>query len=140
MKDVIMDNQAAVVLFGIVVTLIIVVLLFVILRSFTLWYFKIDVIVDLLAKIELNTRQVAVSSETIVYDEDGVVVTNRRLVVPPDEWAVKMFRPVRVEGGNGKFIIRLINAKGEQVHFLKSDDSERASEVAAAINKAIALP
>ena len=135
-----MNGQDFELLYGFAGTLLIAVLLFVIFRSFTLWYFKIDVIVDLLTKIELNTRQVAVSSETIVYDEDGVVVTNRRLVVPPDEWAVKMFRPVRVEGGNGKFIIKLFNTKGEQVHFLKSDDSEMASEVAAAINKAIAMP
>jgi len=135
-----MNGEALVVLYGIAGTLLIVGLLFVIFRSFTLWYFKIDTVIDLLAAIELNTRQVAVSGETVVYDEDGVVVTNRRLVVPPDEWAVKMFKPVRVEGGNGKFIIRLFNVKGEQVHFLKSDDSERASEVAAAINKAITLP
>lgn len=135
-----MNSQNFELLYGFAGTLLIVVLLFVIFRGFTLWYFKIDVIVDLLTRIELNTRQVAVSSETIVYDEDGVVVTNRRLVVPPDEWAVKMFRPVRVEGGNGKFIIKLFNTKGEQVHFLKSDDSEMASEVAAAINKAIAMP
>lgn len=135
-----MNSQNFELLYGFAGTLFIAVLLFVIFRSFTLWYFKIDVIVDLLTRIELNTRQVAVSSETIVYDEDGVVVTNRRLVVPPDEWAVKMFRPVRVEGGNGKFIIKLFNTKGEQVHFLKSDDSEMASEVAAAINKAIAMP
>ena len=135
-----MNSQNFELLYGFAGTLFIAVLLFVIFRSFTLWYFKIDVIVDLLTRIELNTRQVAVSSETIVYDEDGVVVTNRRLVVPPDEWAVKMFRPVRVEGGNGKFIIKLFNTKGEQVHFLKSDDSEMASEVVAAINNAIALP
>ena len=135
-----MNSQNFELLYGFAGTLFIAVLLFVIFRSFTIWYFKIDVIVDLLTRIELNTRQVAVSSETIVYDEDGVVVTNRRLVVPPDEWAVKMFRPVRVEGGNGKFIIKLFNTKGEQVHFLKSDDSEMASEVAAAINKAIAMP
>ena len=135
-----MNSQNVELLYGFAGTLLIAVLLFVIFRSFTLWYFKIDAIVDLLTKIELNTRQVAVNSENVVYDEDGVLITNRRLVVPPNEWAVKMLKPVHVEGGNGKFIIKLFNAKGEQIHFLKSDDSERASEVAAAINKAIALP
>lgn len=135
-----MNSQNVELLYGFAGTLLIAVLLFVIFRSFTLWYFKIDAIVDLLTKIELNTRQVAVNSENVVYDEDGVLITNRRLVVPPNEWAVKMLKPVRVEGGNGKFIIKLFNTKGEQVHFLKSDDSERASEVVAAINKAIALP
>lgn len=135
-----MNSQNFELLYGFAGTLFIAVLLFVIFRSFTLWYFKIDVIVDLLTKIELNTRQVAVNSENVVYDEDGVLITNRRLVVPPNEWAVKMLKLVHVEGGNGKFIIKLFNTKGEQVHFLKSDDSERASEVAAAINKAIALP
>ena len=135
-----MNSQNFELLYGFAGTLLISGVLFVIFRSFTLWYFKIDVIVDLLTKIELNTRQVVVNSENVVYDEDGILITNRRLVVPPNEWAVKMLKPVHVEGGNGKFIIKLFNTKGEQVHFLKSDDSERASEVAAAINKAIALP
>ena len=135
-----MNSQNFELLYGFAGTLLIVVLLFVIFRGFTLWYFKIDTIVDLLTKIELNMRQVAVNSENVVYDEDGILITNRRLVVPPNEWAVKMLKPVHVEGGNGKFVIRLFNARGEQVHFLKSDDSERASEVVAAINNAIALP
>lgn len=135
-----MNSQNFELLYGFAGTLLIVVLLFVIFRGFTLWYFKIDTIVDLLTKIELNMRQVAVNSENVVYDEDGILITNRRLVVPPNEWAVKMLKPVHVEGGNGKFVIRLFNARGEQVHFLKSDDSERASEAVAAINNAIALP
>lgn len=75
--------------------------------------------------------------ETEYYSRAGVRVTNKRLVVPPNTWSIAMFQTTQVEKHGGKFIIRLLDRSGQQVHFLESDNEERIHLIADAINKAL---
>lgn len=113
-------------------------------RGLVLWYFRINEIVDLLAQIERNTRSGLKDAngwsgdEEELYSRNNVRVTNKRLIVPPNEWPLEQFRPVQVEMVKGRYRIDLIDKNGYQFHYLESDSKERSDLIAEAINKALA--
>lgn len=94
-------------------------------------------------QIEQNTRsrqasgQAPQAVEEEYYSHNGVIVTDKRLVVPPHEWLIEQFQPVKVESARGKYRIDLLDKTGKQVHYLESDNQERIQLIAEAINKAL---
>jgi len=75
--------------------------------------------------------------EKFYFSHRGVLVTNRRLVVPPYEWSTDLFRPVKVELLRGTYRINLLDKSGRQIHYLESDSQERINAIAKAINTAL---
>lgn len=120
---------------------------FMIVRGLILWYWRINHIVHLLEQIERNTRpgqSVAYESapgskeeEVELYASETIRITNKRLIVPPNEWRIEQFQPVKVEIFGGSYRINLLDRNGTRVHHLNSDDKERINLVAEAINKAL---
>ncbi|MBW7881653.1 MAG: hypothetical protein H3C34_03280 [Caldilineaceae bacterium] len=112
-------------------------------RSIVLWYFRINRIVELLEQIERNTRSGLreaygqLQGEEEYYFRNGVRVTSKRLIVPPHEWHISQFQPVRVQSFGSKYRIYLLDKSGRQIHHLESDSEERIYLIADAINKAI---
>jgi hypothetical protein len=130
--------------------LVVLFVLFMIVRGLILWYWRINHIVHLLEQIERNTRpgqRVAYESaepdqaneeeEVELYSSETIRITNKHLIVPPHEWRIEQFQPVKVEIAGGSYRINLLDRNGKRVHHLNSDDQERINLVAEAINKAL---
>jgi len=113
-------------------------------RGLVLWYFRINEIVNLLEQIERNTRSGHKEAnglgndEEELYSRNNVRVTNKRLIIPPNEWQLEQFLPVQVEIVKGKYRVNLIDKTGYQVHYLESESKERIDLIAATINKVLA--
>jgi uncharacterized membrane protein YeaQ/YmgE (transglycosylase-associated protein family) len=95
-------------------------------------------------QIERNTRSSRQASgeaievaEEEYHSQNGVIVTNKRLILPSNEWFIDQFQPVKVEPFDGKYRINLLDKSGRRVHHLNSDSQERLQLIAAAINKAL---
>lgn len=121
--------------------------LFMIIRGLILWYWRINRIVHLLEQIERNTqpskRVVSQSfngdeeEETELFSTENIRITNKRLIVPPHEWGIAQFQPVKVEFAGGSYRIDLLDVHGNRIHYLNSDNKERIDLIAEAINKAV---
>jgi hypothetical protein len=75
-------------------------------------------------QIEQNTRssgslaqEMLAPTEEEYYARNGVLVTNKRLVVPPDEWLIEQFQPVQVTSHRDKYRIELYDQSGRHIHF-----------------------
>lgn len=110
------------------------ILIWLVIRGIVLWYFKLDRIVELLEQIETNTRTVI--KEDVYFSQNGIVVTSGRVVVPPKSWMISELQPVRVEPSKGKFLVRLLDRDGRQLHEVNADAEEKVRLFAAAINRA----
>lgn len=136
---------------------VIMAVIFLVIRQFVLWYWKIDQIAADLHVIANHYRSLQRprprasprtpqlerdQTEQVYYSTDTVRVTNKRLVVGPDEWPMNLIQPVQVDDAGAlakeRYRIRLLDENGNEIHFLKSDNQERINQLADAINRAIA--
>ena len=130
-------------LIGLIVALAVILFIWLVIRGIVLWYFRINRIVELLEQIERNTRpdlqttRERLDNEEEYYSRNDVRITNKRIIIPPNEWQIGQFQPVKVESTKGKYRINLFDKSGREIHYLESDNEERINLIAEAINKAV---
>lgn len=83
----------------------------------------------------------APGSETVIYSEGKVRVTNQRLLVENSAFAIKSLQEVAVtKSGSNNWEIKLRNLSGKTIYTLDSDNQDRIQKIAKAINDGIMTP
>jgi hypothetical protein len=78
--------------------------------------------------------------EEVIYSQDNIKVTNRRLFSGSYVFAVKDLRPVEVQKvESGKYAIQVSNLAGDVIHTITSSNRNSSAKIGAAINQAVQL-